>query len=94
MGEFFPFGRQIVFVKNGFYGTFRHACLAVNALVGMDVNHLIPLVKAFHGTNDYTVCVLTTKTGLSDNMSHAFKLLELEDNSLRLNKFSRRAGRF
>jgi hypothetical protein len=36
----------------------------------MDIKHLIAFVKAFYGANNNTICILTAKTGLANNMRH------------------------
>ena len=49
---------------------FRHAGLAVDAFVGMDVNHLVSLVEAFHGADHHAVGVLAGEAGLGDDVRH------------------------
>src|ERR1044072_4113507 len=62
--------RQVVFMENGFHGTFRHARFTVDALIGVDVQHLLTLVKALDRADNDTVGVLASKTRLSNYVSH------------------------
>ena len=47
-----------------------HAGLTVDALVGVDVDHLVPLVEALDGAHHDAVGVLAGKTGLGDDVGH------------------------
>lgn len=67
---FFPLFRNIVLVENSLDGAFWHACLAVNAFFGMDVQHLFPFVEAFHWANYHTIRISASKTGLRNNVRH------------------------
>src|SRR5688572_7190426 len=61
---------QIVFVENSFHGTLWNARLAVDAFVGVDVEHLLTLVEAFDRTHNHAVGVLAPKTRLGNDVSH------------------------
>ena len=50
--------------------TLRNAGLTVDALVGVDVDHLVPLVEALDGAHHDAVGVLAGKTGFGDDMGH------------------------
>jgi hypothetical protein len=69
-----PFLRNIALLENGLDGAFWHASLAIDALIGMDVKHRFPLVKAFDGANDNTVSVPAAVAGLADNVRHLMLL--------------------
>ncbi len=66
----FPFGGHVVLVKNGFHGAFRDASFAVDALFGVDVEHLFALIKALDRANNYAIGVSATNTGLGNNVGH------------------------
>jgi hypothetical protein len=61
---------DVVLVEDGLYRTFWHARFAVNALIRVDVQHLIPFVEALDGANDHTVGVLAAETGLANDVCH------------------------
>lgn len=66
----FPFGGHVVLVKNGFDGAFRDASFAIDALLGVDVEHLFALIKALDRANNYAIGVSATNTGLGNNVGH------------------------
>jgi hypothetical protein len=56
-------------------GTFRNSRLAVNALVRIDIEHLLAFIEAFDRTYDNTICVLAGKARLGNDMGHRRSLL-------------------
>jgi hypothetical protein len=67
---FFPIIGHIILVIDGFDGTFRNTRLAIDAFFGMDVEHLLPFIKAFDGAYHHTVGIPTSKAGLRYHMGH------------------------
>src|SRR5262245_46529131 len=65
-----PLGRAVRLNVNGLDRAFRHAGLAVDAVVRIDVQHLLVLVEALHRTDDAAVGVLAVVTRSSDDVSH------------------------
>jgi hypothetical protein len=63
-------------VKNRFDRAFRNARFAVNALIGMDVQHRVAFVKALDGTNHDAIGVSAAIARLGNYMCHKFVLLE------------------
>jgi hypothetical protein len=57
-------------MEDRFDGAFRYASLTVNALFGMDVQHLLPFIKTLHWADDNTVGVAAAITRLGNNVSH------------------------
>jgi hypothetical protein len=49
---------------------FGNASFAVDALIGMDVEDLLPFVEALDRANDHAVGVLAAEAGLANNVSH------------------------
>ena len=80
--EVLPFGRQVVFVEDCLDRTLGHARLAVDAFVGVDVEHLVPFVEAFDGADDYAVGVLASETRLGDDVRHVRGLLKEEQHPI------------
>src|SRR5262245_5317014 len=66
---FLIFG-QVVLVEDGLDGACRHAGLAVDAFIRVDVENLLPLVEALYRANDDAVRVLAAKAGLANNVGH------------------------
>src|SRR5688572_12986317 len=66
---FLVFG-HIVLMKDSLHGTLGHAGFAVDALIRMDVEHLIAFVKAFHWAYNDAIGVLAAKAGLSNDVGH------------------------
>jgi hypothetical protein len=60
-------------MENGLDRAFRNARFAVDAFIGMDVNHLLALVETLHGANYDAIGVLTTEAGLGNHMCHRTK---------------------
>lgn len=59
-------------MENRFHRALSDASFAIDALIWMDVEHLVPFVKALDWANDNAVGISATNTGLSDNVSHGF----------------------
>jgi len=66
-----PFAREVVFVEDGLDGAFRDAGFAVNALVGMNVQHRLPLVETFYGAHHNAVGVFAIEARLSNDVGHS-----------------------
>src|SRR5262249_4910698 len=65
-----PFLRDGSFVEDRLDRAFRHAGLAVDAVVRIDVQHLFALVEALHRADRHTVGVLAAVTGLANDERH------------------------
>src|SRR5215510_6643076 len=73
-----PFVRRLVEREDRFHWTGRHARAAVDALVGMDVEHLgrgecrlvLARMDAVHGTDVHARGILRPDTGLADDIRH------------------------
>jgi hypothetical protein len=63
---------HIVFMKNGFDGTFRNTGFTVDAFVGMNIDHLVftDFIKTFDWANDNAISVATAITRFGNNVSH------------------------
>jgi hypothetical protein len=61
---------HVIFMKNGFHGAFGDTSLAIDALVGVDVQHRFPFVKALDWAHDDAVRVSAPIAGLGNDMSH------------------------
>jgi hypothetical protein len=57
-------------VENRFYWTFGNARFAVDALIGVDVKHLVPFIKTLNRTNYDAICIAASYARLSNNVSH------------------------
>jgi len=57
-------------MENCFHRTLGDASLAIDALVGVDVQHLLPFVETLDRANHHTVRVFTAEAGLGDYMGH------------------------
>src|SRR5205814_9070088 len=53
-----------------FRSAFGDASFAVNALIRMDVEHLLPFIKALNRADDDAVGVLAAEAGLANDVSH------------------------
>ena len=65
-----PLRRQVGLREDGFDRALGHAGLAVDAVIRVDVEHLLVHVEAFHRTDDATIGVLTVVTWGGDDVSH------------------------
>ena len=70
----FPLVRNVILVEYRFDWAFGDASFAVDALIRVDVEHLFPFVKAFHGTYDHAICITASNTWLRHNVCHLFSL--------------------
>jgi hypothetical protein len=57
-------------VEDGFHRTFGDASLAVDAFIGVDVEHQFPFVEAFDGTDHDAIRILASGTRFANNVSH------------------------
>src|SRR5258708_900053 len=74
---FLPFLGKVVFVEDGFDGTLGNARLTVNALLGVDVQHRLPLIEALYRAHDDAIRVFAIETRLGYDVSH-YSFLSLE----------------
>ena len=56
---------------------FGHTSLAVDAFFGVDVDHLLPFVKALDRANHNAIGVLAGETWLSNDVSHRTQTPEI-----------------
>ena len=68
--EILPIGREVVLVEHRLDRALRDARLAVDALVGVDVHHLVPFVEALDRAHHNAVGVLAGETGLGNDVGH------------------------
>ena len=68
-------GWDILLVEDRLDRTFVEARIAVDALVWVDVQHVLAIAKAIAGANNNAVGVFATETRLGDNVSHALPFL-------------------
>jgi hypothetical protein len=61
---------EVILVENGFDRTLRHAGLAIDAFIRVDIEQLLALVEALHGTDHDAVGVFAIETRFSNHMSH------------------------
>jgi hypothetical protein len=61
---------HVVLGEDGLHRAFRHAQGAVDALVGVDHQHVRPLPEAVHGADIHAVGVLALDAALGDDVSH------------------------
>ena len=73
-----PFIRHVIFMKDSFNRTLRNACFAVNAFLGVDVEHLVALVETFHGANDDAISVFASVAWLGNDVSHSGGLVAIK----------------
>src|SRR5581483_9878350 len=70
-----PLSRDIGFGEDGFYRTLGHACLAIDAIHGVDVEHHVVLIEALDRADDDAIGVLAIVTGFATGVSHARSFL-------------------
>lgn len=70
-----PLFRYIVFVKNRLDRTFRDAGITIDAMFGIDEQHVLPLVKAVAGTDDDAIGIFAVETGFCNDECHDRLLL-------------------
>src|SRR5262245_8210741 len=68
--ELGPLRGDVVFLENRPRGAFRHARLAVDAVVGVDDEHVPPLVEALAGADRHAVGVLAVDARLANDVGH------------------------
>src|SRR5579871_2627301 len=65
--------------EDRFHRAFRHARFTVDAVLRIDVKHLVVLVKAFHRADDAAIGVLAIVAGFTNGVSHANSVLSTDD---------------
>lgn len=56
--------------KDRLHGAFTPACIAIDALFRVDVEHVVALAKAVAGANGYTIGILAAITRFGNHISH------------------------
>jgi hypothetical protein len=88
--EAFPLSRNIVLMENGLDRALGDASLAIDALIGMDVEHLFPFVEALYGANNNAIGIAAAYARLGNNVSHDENLSnELPNRSELPNQFGK-----
>ena len=57
-------------MENGFHRAFGDAGFAVDALIRVDIEHLLAFVEAFHRANDHAIRVFAGKARLAYDVGH------------------------
>ena len=57
-------------MEDRFDGAFRHASFAIDALIRMNVQHLLTFIKTFNRADDDAIGVFAAKARLGNYMSH------------------------
>ena len=65
-----PLAGDVAFVKDRFHWAFRDAAVAIDTLLGINVELSLVLVEAVARANDNAVRVLAIVTGLADDVRH------------------------
>jgi hypothetical protein len=65
-----PFFRNFVLVEDRFDRAFWNARFAINALIGVDVKHLLAFVETLYWADDDAISVTASVTWLGNYMSH------------------------
>lgn len=65
-----PFLGHVVLVEDRLDRAFGNASFAVNALLGVDVEHLVALVKAFDRAYHYAIGVFASRARFGNDVSH------------------------
>src|SRR5262245_14288892 len=65
-----PLGRAVGLDEDRLDRALGHACFAVDAVIRINVEHLLVLVETLHRTDDATIGVLAVVTRGSDDVSH------------------------
>lgn len=94
LGELSPFFRQVIFVEDRLDRTFGNTRFAVDALVRVDVEHLLAFVEAFHGANNDAIGVLARETRRCNYVSHGSDLQFGQRCGLRNSHFGRVPHKF
>jgi hypothetical protein len=66
----FPFRWDVVLVENRFYWALCDASFAVNALIGVNVKHLVPFVETLNGANDDAIGISASYARLGNDVGH------------------------
>ena len=64
--------REIGFGIDRFHGTFSHASRAIDAILRMNDQLIVDLIKASHRTNFSTIRELASPAFIGNNVSHKF----------------------
>ncbi len=62
--------RNLLFSENSRLGTFGDAASTIDALIGVDIEHILALVKAIDWANDNTIGMLAASARFGDDISH------------------------
>tara|TARA_A100001391_G_scaffold168338_1_gene128841 strand:- start:443 stop:631 length:189 start_codon:yes stop_codon:yes gene_type:complete len=60
-------------MKDRFLRALRHTCFAIDALLGMDVEHLRALMETLDRTNHNAIRVLAFVTRLGNDVGHGVR---------------------
>ncbi len=71
-----PLSRRVGFSKDSLHGTFRYTGFTINAVDGIDVEHLLILPEALHGANDDAIGVFAIVATGSNYVSHGILFLK------------------
>jgi hypothetical protein len=74
--EGFPLVPNIVLVKNGIDGTLRTAGAAVDAILWVNVKHLVALMEGILRAHNNATSVFAAKTRGSDGVGHLDTFLQ------------------
>src|SRR5207302_9114200 len=66
--------RHVVLMKDRFHRALRHAGLAVDALIRMDIEHLLAFIKTLDRANHNAIGVFAAEAGLDNYMGHLTNL--------------------
>jgi hypothetical protein len=67
-----PLSGNSVLGENCFDRAFWYACIAINACLGIDYEHVVIEVEGFNGTNEGTVSITTVHAWFRYDISHEF----------------------
>src|SRR5262249_10865173 len=71
LGDLLPLLGKVVLEEDRLDGALGDARLAVDALLGVDVKHLRPLVEAIDRADDDAIGVFAVEAGLGNDVSHS-----------------------
>ena len=69
-------------MENGFYGAFCDAGFAVNALIGVNVEHFVPFVETLNGANDDAIGISASYARLGNDVGHGCENLSSEQKTV------------
>ena len=75
LDEIFPIGRDIGVDENSAHWALWFAQTAVDALVWVDIHHVIAFVDAVHRAHRHARLIFDANTGFSYNVGHAYIVL-------------------